>query len=159
MFKHNLTFEQGCNLQFYPNFALFSTSGGMNLDHHFFQESKLSEEQKKGLHQKWNTFFPRIQVKTKKTSSLKMEPGAQPKIRNVKGANFWAWGRSLQPPKANGIWGYGGEAPSRRRHGGLEAEPPALENFAFFCKNILISELFQLKLMFLKRSIETGSVT
>ena len=26
--------------------------------------------------------------------------------------------------------------------GGLEAEPPALENFAFFCKNKLILELF-----------------
>ena len=64
----------GDNLQFYPNFALFSTLGGMNLDHHFFQVSKLSEEpkkrsspkmehpfspisgedQKKGLHKKWN---------------------------------------------------------------------------------------------------------
>ena len=40
----------------------------MNLDKEFFQVSKLSEDQKKkkkGLHQKWNTFFPRIQVKTK----------------------------------------------------------------------------------------------
>ena len=64
----------GDNLQFYPNFALFSTLGGMNLDHDFFKVSKLSEEQtknvftkngtifssnsgedqKKGLHQKWN---------------------------------------------------------------------------------------------------------
>ena len=32
----------GDNLQFYPNFALFSTLGGMNLDHDFFQVSKLS---------------------------------------------------------------------------------------------------------------------
>ena len=31
---------------------------GMNVDHHFFQVSKLSEDQKKGLHKKWNTFFP-----------------------------------------------------------------------------------------------------
>ena len=37
----------------------------MNLDHDFFQVSKLSEERKKGLHLKWNTIFPRIQVKTK----------------------------------------------------------------------------------------------
>ena len=58
----------------------------MNLDHHFVQVSKLSEDQKrkvfnktetlfspnlgedqkkkKKLHQKWNTFFPRIQVDT-----------------------------------------------------------------------------------------------
>ena len=33
-------------MQFYPNFALFSTLGGMNLDHDFFQVSKLSEDQK-----------------------------------------------------------------------------------------------------------------
>ena len=37
----------GNNLQLYPNFALFSTLQGMNLDHDFFQVSKLSEEQKK----------------------------------------------------------------------------------------------------------------
>ena len=52
------------------------------------------------------------------------------------------WGRSPQPPDANGGlgakppaaggWGFGGKAPSRRRQGGLGAEPPALENFAFF---------------------------
>ena len=29
----------------------------MNLDHDFFQVSKLSKDQKKGLHQQWNTFF------------------------------------------------------------------------------------------------------
>ena len=34
----------GDNLQFYPNFALFSTLGDMNLDHDFFQVSKLSED-------------------------------------------------------------------------------------------------------------------
>ena len=78
-------------MQFYPIFALFSTSGGMNLDHDFAQMSKLSEDQKevfikmgnvfpnsgedqkKGFHQKLNTFFPQIQVRTKKKSSPKME--------------------------------------------------------------------------------------
>ena len=35
----------------------------MNLDHNFFQVSKLIEEQKKGLHKK-ETVFPRIQVET-----------------------------------------------------------------------------------------------
>ena len=40
---------------------------GMNLDHNFFQVSKLSEDQKKeDLHQKLNSFFPQIPVKTKK---------------------------------------------------------------------------------------------
>ena len=66
----------GDNLQFYPNFSLFSTLGGMSLDHYFFQESKLSEEQKKVLHQKWNTFFPEFRWRPKKRSSPKMEPGA-----------------------------------------------------------------------------------
>ena len=51
----------GHKLLFYPNFALFF-SGGMNFDHDCFHISKVSKDQKKkGLHQKWNTFFPRIQ--------------------------------------------------------------------------------------------------
>ena len=63
----------GDNLQFYPNFALFSTLGGMNLDQDFFQVSKLSEDQKKGLHQKWNTFSPNSGEDQKKMSSAEME--------------------------------------------------------------------------------------
>ena len=43
---------------------------------------------------------------------------------------------------AAGGSGFGGKAPSRRRHGGLGAEPSALENFAFFCKNNFILGLF-----------------
>ena len=35
------------------------------------------------------------------------------------------------------FWGFGGKAPSRRRRGGLEALPPALENFAFFLQKQL----------------------
>ena len=46
----------------------------MNLDHYFDQVSKLSEDQqKKDLHQKWNTFFAEIQLKTKKKSSPNLE--------------------------------------------------------------------------------------
>ena len=41
--------------------------------------------------------------------------------------------------------------------GGLGAEPPALENFAFFCKNNLILGMFWYKIMLLKRGIEIGS--
>ena len=50
--------------------------GGMNLDHDLFQVSKLSENQKKGLHHKQNTFLPQIQMKTKKKkrSSPKISP-------------------------------------------------------------------------------------
>ena len=54
-------------------------------------------------------------------------------------------------------WGSGGEAPSRRRHGGLGVEAPALENFAFFSKNNLILGLFWLKKKLLKRGLEIGS--
>ena len=51
------------------------------------------------------------------------------------------WGLGASPPAAGG-WGFGGKAPSRRRHGGLGAEPPALEKFAFFCKSNSILGLF-----------------
>ena len=46
-------------------------------------------------------------------------------------------GLGANPPAAVG-WGFGGKAPSRRKHEGLEVEPPALENFAFFWKNNFI---------------------
>ena len=59
--------------------------------------------------------------------------GALPEIRNV--------GVGAKPPAAGG-WGFEGKAPSPRRHGGLGAEPPALENFALFCKNNFILGLF-----------------
>ena len=36
----------------------------MNRNHDFFQVNEWSEDQKKGLHQIWTTFFPRIQVQT-----------------------------------------------------------------------------------------------
>ena len=48
----------GNNLQFYPNFAQFSTLGEMNLDHDCFHASKLSEDQKKGLHLQLKNFYP-----------------------------------------------------------------------------------------------------
>ena len=45
-------------MQFYPNFALFSTLGGMNLDQDFFPVSKLSEDQKKkGFTRNGTLFF------------------------------------------------------------------------------------------------------
>ena len=74
-YEKKCTYGQGCrsllsiggdNFQFYPNFALFSTLGGMNFDHDFVQVSKLSEDQKKKVFTKNGTFFPQIQVKTKK---------------------------------------------------------------------------------------------
>ena len=44
-------------MQFYPNFALFSTLGGMNLDQDFFQVSKLNEDQKKESSPEMENFF------------------------------------------------------------------------------------------------------
>ena len=51
----------GDNLQFYPNFALFSTLGGMNLNHDFVQVWKFSEDQrkKKVLVKIRTLFFPK----------------------------------------------------------------------------------------------------
>ena len=57
----------GDNLQFYPNFAIFSTLRGMNFDHNFVQVWKFSEEQKKKANGTLKfPKFPQIQVKTKK---------------------------------------------------------------------------------------------
>ena len=64
---YEMTLNQGCrsllsivgdNLQFYSNFALFSTLGGMNLDHDFFQVSKSSEDQKKVFTKNGTLFSP-----------------------------------------------------------------------------------------------------
>ena len=86
-------------------------------------------------------------------SSKRMDSSQARSQKFVMGGAVWGvWGRSPQPPEANGGlgakpsaaggWGSGGKAPSRRRHGGLGAEPPALETFAFFCKNNFILGLF-----------------
>ena len=45
-------------------------------------------------------------------------------------------------------------SPQQPEAGGLGAEPPTLENFAFFCKNNLILGLFWWKILLLKRGIE-----
>ena len=49
----------------------------MNLDHDFFQVSKLSEDQKKGSLPKIEELFPQIQVKNKKKEKRKR---SSPKI-------------------------------------------------------------------------------
>ena len=121
---------------FTPNLP-FSTLGGMNLDHDFFLASKLSEEQKKGLHQKWNTFFPRIQVKTKeKDLHQKWNQARSQKFAMWGGANFGVWGQSLQRPKANGGWGYGQNSQPPEAQGSGDGAP-ALKNFAFFLQKKL----------------------
>ena len=47
----------GDDLQFYPNFALFSRLGGMKLDHYFFHVSKSSADQKKRSSRKIEEFL------------------------------------------------------------------------------------------------------
>ena len=78
---------------------------------------------------------------------MEQQPGTQSEIGNggaILGSGGGAfsrrrpvvvWGRSLQPTEAGGSRD---KAPTRLRHGGLGAEPPALEYFAFFGKNNLI---------------------
>ena len=61
----------GDNSQFYPNFALFSTVGGINLDHDFVQVSKLSEDQQKNRSSpKMEHIFPKF----KWTPTLRCTP-------------------------------------------------------------------------------------
>ena len=67
-------------------------------------------------------------------------------------------GLGTEPPAAGGLMGSESQAPSRRRHGGLGAEPLALNNFEFFCKNNLILGL-SMKIMLLKIGIEIDSAT
>ena len=81
------------------------------------------EDQKKGLYQKRN-----------QARSQKFAMG---------GLNFWS---GVEPPAAEGQsglgaktpaaegWGSEGEAPSRHKHGGLEAEPQRSKILHFFAK-------------------------
>ena len=80
----------------------------MNFDHDFFQVSKLSEDQKmehfspnsgedqkkEGLHQKWNTFYPQIQVETcaQIHTRVKLLEGMQ--------SNYWG---DISPPSPPGF--------------------------------------------------------
>ena len=68
---------------------------GMNVDHDFFQVSKLSEDQKKKSSPKMEHFFPRIQVKTKKKVFTKIgtlffpEFKWRPSLRRKPESNYW----------------------------------------------------------------------
>ena len=52
-------------------------------------------------------------------------------------ATVYCQARSQKFAMGGLFWGSGGKAPSRRRHGGVGAEPPALKNFAFFLQKLL----------------------
>ena len=69
---------------------------GMNVDHEFFQVSKLSEDQKKRSSPKIEQFFPRIQVKTKKKKVFTKngtlsfpEFKWRPSLRRKPESNYW----------------------------------------------------------------------
>ena len=63
----------------------------MNLDHDFFQVSKLSEDQKKKKRSspKMEHFFSRIQVKTKKRTLFFPEFKWRPALRCTPESNYW----------------------------------------------------------------------
>ena len=128
----------GDNLQFYPNFALFSTLRGMNLDHDFFQLSKLGEDQTKRSSPKMEHFFPEFRWRPKQKSSPKLEHFF-PRILVETCAQMNTQARSQKfamggclgglgapPPAAAGQRGSGDEAPSCRRLGvwGWSPQPP-----------------------------------
>ena len=59
----------GDNLQFYPNFALFSKLGWMNLDHDLFPVSKVSKDQKKVFTENLRVFSPNLSEDKKTTKN------------------------------------------------------------------------------------------
>ena len=67
----------------------------MDLDHNFVQVSKLSEDQKKDILQNWNTFFARIQMRTKKKglhqewNTFFPEFKWTPTLRCTPASNYW----------------------------------------------------------------------
>ena len=72
----------GNNLQMTPIFPYFQDWGD-EVRPQFFHVSKSSQDQKKGLHQKLKSFFPRDQVKTKKKSK------DHPALRCKPKSNSW----------------------------------------------------------------------
>ena len=63
----------GDNLQFYPNFALFSTLGGMNLDHDFVQKKSREDQKKRSLPKNGTLFSTNSGENQTKKSSPKLE--------------------------------------------------------------------------------------
>ena len=70
----------------------------MNLDHDFFQVSKLSEEQKKVFTKNGTIFSPNSGEDQKKGLHQKWNQARSQKFA-IGGANFWVWGRSPQRSK------------------------------------------------------------
>ena len=90
-----------------------------------------------------NIFLPNIGEDQKKSSDFSSGPLAGTQVRSQKFAMGQGCfgGLGAGPPVA-GPMGVRRQSPQLPEAGGMGAEPPALENFAFFCKYNLILELF-----------------
>ena len=81
-----------------------------------------------------NIFLPNIGEDQKKSYDFSSGPLAGTQARSQKSAMlglFWgSWGGA---PSHRRPMGVRGRSPQQREDWGLGAEPPALENFAFFC--------------------------
>ena len=78
------------------------------------------------------------------TEAIEKHPNSQKTLLKAGKKNYHLHAGALPEIRNGGglFGGSGGKAPSRWRHGGVGAEPPAHENFAFFCKNNFILGLF-----------------
>ena len=85
----------GDNLQFYPNFTLFSTLEGMNLDHDFVQVWKFSEDQKKNANK--TLFLSEFRWRPKKKSSSKIEHFFSPILGEDQKKKVFSKNRTLFP--------------------------------------------------------------
>ena len=129
-------------MQFYPNFALFSTFVGMNHDHDFVQVSELNEYQKK-VFTKNGTLFPQIQVKTKKKVFTKngtlFSPNSCGHLRSDAHQSQIIGGDADRRVARNSQWGavlgVSGRSPSRWRPMGVWGRSPQRSKILrFFAK-------------------------
>ena len=87
----------GNNLQFYPNFVLFSTLGGMKLDHYFFHESKSIEDQKKAFTETWRVFVSKIKWRPKNKVQRSTSVQMQTIVKLLGGMQSNYWGGYVRP--------------------------------------------------------------
>ena len=66
-------------------------------------------------------------------------------------------GLGAEPPAAEGQWGSGGEALSRRRLGVWGQSPQRTKILHFFAKKLHFRAILIIKIMLLKRGLEIGS--
>ena len=87
----------GNNLQFYPNFVLFTTLGEMKLDHYFFHESKSIEDQKKAFTETWRVFVSKIKWRPKNKVQRSTSVQMQTIVKLLGGMQSNYWGGYIRP--------------------------------------------------------------